>query len=266
MKLTTDSVKHLKISSIKVKKTTFPEGELYVRIMSNVRKKKVTIVSNITPDNILEILFLVDAAKRAGAKVNLKIPYMSYARQDKIYFKGESITGGVICSMLKSLKIPITIFDIHSQELKKYLNFKNASFLPLLASKLPKKDFVVVTPDKGGAKRARVIAKQLKVPLMIISKTRKGQKLTMKFTKQLHGKNVLIVEDMISTGGTLAKATKLLKEHGAKDVYCISAHGLFIGNSKQKLKQAGLKKIIVSNSLPNKSSNLIQVVNIKNLV
>ena len=108
--LLTESVKHLKIPSIKVKKDTFPEGELCLRIMENMENKPLIIISNITPDNILELLFSIDAAKRAGAKIKkIIIPFISYARQDKVYTYGEPVSGAVIWSLLKNTKIPIPV-------------------------------------------------------------------------------------------------------------------------------------------------------------
>ncbi|MBS3060346.1 MAG: ribose-phosphate pyrophosphokinase [DPANN group archaeon] len=261
--LTTESVKHLKIKSVKVDMTHFPEGELYLRIKEDPRGKAVTIISNITKDNLLELLLLVDAAKHAGAKIKrLIIPYMSYARQDRIYTSGEPISGGVICTVLKNLKIPVTIYDIHSEALKRYLKFKPESVLPLLAKKLQRKKFLVVTPDVGGRGRAERIANLLRLPLSVIKKTRRGQNISMQFSKDVSGRDILLVEDMISTGTTLIKASRLLKQHGARDIYCISAHGLFVGNAREKLKTAPVKKIIVSNSLPNKKSAQIEVVDI----
>ena len=133
--LLTESVKHLKIPSIKIKKEVFPEGELHICIKEPLKNKSLTIISNITPDNILEVLFSIDAAKRAGANIQkIIIPFMSYARQDKVYTYGEPVSGGVICSLLKNVSIPIIIYDIHSKRLKKYLDFKPekiGNFIPM---------------------------------------------------------------------------------------------------------------------------------------
>lgn len=261
--LTTDSVKHLRIPSVKVEKSIFPEGELYLCIKENIKNKPVTIVSAITPTNILEFLFLIDAAKRAGAKIKkIIIPFLSYARQDKQYHSGEPISGAVICSLLKQLHLPIVIVDIHSERFDKFLSFRSATVLPSLAAQLPKKEYLVISPDKGGAKRAQRIAKLFHLPMMVIAKTRVDNKITMKFTKNVSGKSILIVEDMISTGTTLFKAAQLLKQHGAKDIYCIAAHGLFVGNAKEKLRKSGINKIIVSNTFAVKPSKQITVVRI----
>lgn len=265
--LTTDSVKHLKIPAVPVEKNYFPEGELFLRIKENIKKKPVAIVSSITPTNILEFLFLVDAAKRAGAKIKkIIIPFLSYARQDKQYHSGEPISGAVVCSILRQVHLPIVIFDIHSERLRNYLSYKEFSVLPFLAKKLPKKDFLVISPDRGGAKRAAMIAKQLRAPFASMKKVRTENKITITFTKNVSGRTILIVDDMISTGTTLFKAAALLKQHGAKEIWCIAAHGLFVGDAKQKLRKAGIKKILVSNTFPVKENRQISVIKIDSLI
>jgi len=259
----TDSVKHLKIPSVKVEKSFFPEGELRIRIREDLKGEEVVVISNVMPDNLLEVLFVIDAAKKMGAKVRrLVIPFLSYARQDKLYIRGEAVSGAIICSILKSLKIPVIVFDIHSLKLRRYLKFRNVSMLPMLADWLPEKDWVVVSPDKGGVDRARKIAKILGAPMVVIDKVRSNG-IKMEFKGELPRENILIVEDMISTGATLVKAAKILKKKGAKEIYCISTHGLFVNGARSKLLKSGIKKIFVSNSLPEKSSKQIEVKKIR---
>jgi len=260
----TESVRHLKIPSVKIHKEIFPEGELYIRITENLRNKPVTIITNITPMNILEVLFTVDAARRTGAKIKqIIIPFLSYARQDKLYHAGEAVSGEVLCKLLKDLKIPIQVINIHSERLQKF-RFRYTSVLPLLAKALPKKNWVIVSPDQGGAERAGEIAKLLKAPMTIIKKIRTQNRITMTFNQDCAGQSILIVEDMISTGTTLTKAAALLRN--AKEIYCISAHGLFVGNAREKLKKTGIKKILVSNTLPVKPSKQIQVIRIEKVL
>ena len=265
--LLTESVKHLKIPSIKIKKEVFPEGELHICIKEPLKNKSLTIISNITPDNILEVLFSIDAAKRAGANIQkIIIPFMSYARQDKVYTYGEPVSGGVICSLLKNVSIPIIIYDIHSKRLKKYLDFQHKTILPFLVNKIPKKirkDCIVIAPDKAGVERAKNIASLLHSQLMTIKKIRKGKNIMMRFDKDVSGKNILIVDDMISTGTTMIKAAGLLRKQGAEKIYAIAAHGLFAGNAREKLRKSGISKIIVSNTLPVKASQQIEVVKLK---
>lgn len=265
--LLTDSVKHLKIRSVKVEKTCFPEGELYLQIKEDIKGKAVALITNITPTNLLEILFLVDAVKRAGGKLKrIFIPFISYARQDKLYHKGEAVSGAVICLLLRQLHLPIAIYDIHSEKLRKYLSFEHRSMLPVLAKYVPKQKYVVVSPDRGGAKRAAMIAKIFQAPLFVMQKTRSKKGITITFSGNVKNKSVLIVDDMISTGTTLLKAAALLKQNGCKEIYCIATHGLFVGNAKQQLKKSGIKKIIVSNTLPVKATKQIQIIRIEKRV
>ena len=262
----TDSVKHLKIPSVKIEKSFFPEGELSLRIKEDLKGKDVVVISNITTENILEFLFVVDAAKRMGAKVKrVVIPFMSYARQDKLYTRGEAVSGAVICSILKSLKVPISVFDVHSLMLRKYLKFRNVSLLPMLVEQLPKKDWVVVSPDRGGAERAKKIAKILGAPLVVIKKIREDH-VDMWLDEELPRKDVLIVDDMVSSGTTLLKAAKILKEKGAEDIYCISTHGLFVKGARSKLLGSGIKKIFVTNTLNVKGSKQIRVRRIESWI
>ena len=255
----TDSVKHLGIPSVRVEKSFFPEGELSLKIKEDLKGEDVVVISNVTTENILELLFVVDAAKRMGAKVRkVIVPFMSYARQDKLYVKGEPVSGAVVCSILKSLKVPIVVFDVHSLRLRKYLKFRNVSLLPLLLEDLPERDWVVVSPDLGGAERAKVIAKILGAPLVAVKKTRKDG-IMVRLDEELLKKDVLIVDDMVSTGTTLVKAAKLLRKKGAEEIYCISTHGLFVGGARGKLLKSGIKKIFVADSLDVKSSKQVRV-------
>ncbi|HLD55697.1 MAG TPA: ribose-phosphate diphosphokinase [Candidatus Nanoarchaeia archaeon] len=264
--LLTESVKHLKIPSVKVEKKLFTEGELYIRIRENLENKPLIIISNITTDNFLEFLFIVDAAKRAKAKIKkIIIPFMSYARQDKVYNLGESVSGAVICSVLKNLKIPIKIIDIHNTDLIQDFGFENFSFLPRLLTEIPKKNYTIVSPDFGGKGRAKIIADILGSPLVIIKKTRKDH-ILMQLKEKLPDKNILIVDDMISTGTTLIKASKLLKKAGAKEIYCISTHGLFVDDAKNKLQKSFIKKIFVSNTLNVQGSKQISVKKIEDFL
>ena len=147
---------------------------------------------------------------------------------------------------------------MHSLKLRKYLKFRNVSLLPMLLKDLPEREWVVVSPDLGGVDRARKIAKILGVSLVAIKKIRKNG-IVMYLDVKLNGKDVLIVEDMISTGATLVKAARLLKRNGAGEIYCISTHGLFIRGAKSKLLRSGIKKIFVMNSLDVKGSRQVRV-------
>lgn len=261
--LLTESVRHLKLPSIKVERKTFPDGELYIRIKEDVKDKPLTIISNLTPTNFLELLFCVDAAKRAGAILKrLIIPYLSYARQDKLYCPGEAVSGEVVCSVLNLLNLPVVVFDIHNPAILKSSHLRNVSLLPHLVKSLPKANYLVASPDAGGKSRAAEIAKILKAPLIVMKKSKSSGKIKVKLMDKVKGKDILLVDDMISTGGTIIQATKVLKLNGAKTVFCIITHGLLVGKAKQQLKKSGINRVIVSNTLPVKEALSITVVSI----
>lgn len=260
----TQSTQHLKIPSIKVTRKLFPDQELYLKIQNSIKNQPSTLISNILPQNILEFLFTVNAVRHMGANIKqIIIPYLAYARQDKIFSHGEALSAEVILSLLENLKIPITIYDMHSEMLKAKYSFDYQSLLPALLKQIPKNNFIVISPDKGGIERAKKIAKLLKAQFKVISKQRIGNAVFMQFKGNVEGKHILIVDDIISTGETLVQAAKVLKSHGARDIYCIASHGLFVKNARQKLERSQIKKIVVSNSLPIKSSKKIQVIPIE---
>lgn len=265
--LVEQSASHLNIKSIKYERKYFPEGEVYFRILEDIKGEDVVFVSSIMPNNFLDFLFLIDAIKNAGGNIKkIVIPFISYARQDRIYSFGEAISGKVICSILDDLNIPLEIFDIHSVRLKEYFDFSSKSVLSYLLGFVPKKKFVVVSPDRGGLARADVIADILGCRLFFIHKKRIGEKIFMEFLNKLNGEDVLIVDDMISTGETLIKSVNLLKKAGAGDIYCISAHGLFVKNAIERINKSEVKKIFVSNTLPLKSSKKVSVLDISSLI
>ncbi len=257
--LLTRSTAHLKLPAVKVERSHFPDGELYIRISSLVRGEKITMITHITSDNLLADLFTIDAAKRAGGKIEkILIPYLGYARQDQLYQKGEALSISVVCKILKNLCIPIVVYDVHNEAIKRDLPFKSESFLPKLLKVVPRDHFVVVSPDRGGVKRAKMIAKLLKAPIISLKKTRTKKKVIIEGRADIQNMNVLIVDDMISTGTTLQKAAKVLKAQGAKDLYVIASHGLFTKGAKGRLK--AYKRVFISNSFNIKSSNNIEVI------
>lgn len=165
----------------------------------------------------------------------------------------------MIGKILKSLKVPIEIYDVHSEGIKRYFPFQSKSFLPQLASYVPLDHFVIISPDQGGIKRAKEIAKILKVPMMSLKKTRLKEKMLIQGVVDVRGRNILIVEDVISTGTTLQKAASFLKKKGASDIYVIATHGVFTKGSYEKLASDSIKRIYISNSFKTKPNKKIKV-------
>lgn len=255
----TKSSAHLDFPSVKVERRFFSDGELYIRILGPC--PNVTFVTNITSDNLLEVLFTVDAVKRAGGKIQkMVIPYLGYARQDKVYQKGEALSAAVICRILKALRIPVVVYDVHNESIRKYLPFEPLSLLPQLLKKVPASDYLVLSPDKGGKKRAAMVAKQLLAPLAVLQKTKTNGKMTIQGKVDVKGRDLLIVEDMIATGTTLERAAEFLQKQGARTIYVIAAHAVFTEGARERLEKGPIKKIFVSNSFNVKSSKKIEVV------
>lgn len=257
-----ESARHLSLPGLRIEEKQFADGELYIRILEDVKGKNVTVVANVLSNNFHELLFLVDAARRAGARIKrIIIPYLGYARQDKLFLPGEAVSSAVVCMVIAQLGIPVTVIDVHSMELKKHLSFDNVSVLPFLARRLPKKEYTVISPDKGGKVRAGAVANLLRSPLVVMQKERKGYEVSISFSGKINGA-ALIVDDMISGGATLIEAAKAALQHGAQEVIAIAAHGLFLGDARKKLEKSPIRKIVVSNTLPVKAFGKVEVVDV----
>lgn len=263
----TNSSKHL-VEKIRVRKgkfitKKFGDGEIYVKINENVKNKKVWVLANtITPeDNLMELMFLLNALKALGAKVNVIFSYFSYARQDRIVEKGESLSSKLICDWLKGFGIgKIFIFHIHSNRIKKFLKFE--SVIPHnLFGKIIKKFDILVAPDTGALENVKALAKKFNKEYFALKKVRPAHEKVkiVSGSYDVESKRVLIVDDMISSGSTIIAAAKKLKN--AKEISALATHGLFRKNSKTRLLQ-NLKKIYVSNSLIQKKSKGVEIIDI----
>ncbi len=262
--ITTTSVKHLKLKGPPITIKHFKDGELYVKVPKV--KGKVTVIASLHPpaENILELLFVLDALKRQNADIHLIITYFGYTRQDRINLPGEAVSAQVIANMLKGVKI--TAFDVHG-ELNKFLRFNNIipvkQFLPFIP-----KDVVIVAPDEGAVQHANYWQKCLNSPVVFLKKSRPSHDVVEihSIDGNVKGRDVLIIDDMISTGSTVIKAAEFLKKSGAKDIYVAATHGVFADNALSKLSKSPIKKIFVTDTLPQKRHRLVRVVSIKKLI
>ena len=249
----------------------FSDGEIYVKILESVRKKKVWVLaSTFSPaENIIELLFLLDALKREGVRINLLIPYFGYARQDRVVEKGECLSAEVICRLLRSFNLrKIIIIEMHSPRLKKFLRYKNIVPYDLFSSAACSTD-VIVAPDKGALDVARKVSRACRVSFASIEKfrPRKEKVKIVKITGDVRGKRAMIIDDMIAGGGTAIEACKRLLAEGAKEVNVIATHGLFVGDAIKKLEKSKIKRIYVTDSLPQKArSRKIRVIGLARFV
>jgi ribose-phosphate pyrophosphokinase len=249
----------------------FPDGEIKIRL-PKISDKKVAVIQSTAPpvnDNLVELLLILDALKRTNAKeIIAVIPYFGYARQDKIFQKGESLSATLVAKLIETAgATKIITIDIHSERIKnffkipvinitsaKVLNAKVLKFTknPLERKKCDKKCDIVVAPDFGALKRAKGVAEILKTEIAWIEKKRslKTGKIEIANLKgDVKNKNCLIIDDIISSGITLIKAAQFLKEKGAKKVYAYATHPVFSQNAPKILQNSPFESIIVSNSI-----------------
>ena len=241
----------------------FSDGETTVEIQQNVRGREVFVLQSTcapTNDNLMELLIMVDALKRASAqRITAVIPYFGYARQDRRPRSTRvPITARVVANMLEAVGVNrILTMDLHAYQIQGFFNIPvdNIYASPVLLSDLQAKkydDLVVVSPDVGGVVRARALAKQLGCDLAIIDKRRPKANVSevMHIIGEIDGRNCVIMDDMIDTAGTLVKAAEVLKERGAMSVYAYCTHAVFSGPAIERIKASALDEVVITNTIP----------------
>lgn len=241
----------------------FSDGEIQVEIDENVRGRDVYLIQpTCAPanDNLMELLILVDACKRASAgQVTAVIPYYGYSRQDRKVAPRAPITAKLVADLLTTAGVDrVLTMDLHAGQIQGFFNIPvdNLYAAPTLCSHIARHvqgaNTVVVSPDAGGVERARFYAKRLGSGLAIIDKRRSGpnQAEALHIIGDVRGKDVVIIDDMIDTAGTLAKAASALKEGGAQRILAGATHGVFSGMAPQKILDSALEKVIVTDTHP----------------
>lgn len=258
-----DIAKILKKPLAKTISKRFPDKELYVRILDNVKGKHVVIVQTTYPDkNLVELFLLQNAAEEAGAKkITVVIPYYGYARQDTKFQDGESISAKAIAGLISLNADNIITVDPHKEHILDFFSTtaQSTSAIPLLAKYLKQKEVdMVLAPDKGALERAKKASEIIKCAFDYMEKTRiDGETVEIKPKNlDVQDKNVAIIDDIISTGGTMAKSIKELKSQGAKKVFVACTHGLFAGGAIKKLSHAGCNEIISTDTIQSNYSKV----------
>ena len=248
----------------------FPDGDIYLRFNTDVKGKKVIIVQSFQPHpdmSLFDVIFAAETAKDLGAKkVILVAPYLAYMRQDKRFNKGECVSSKVMAKLLNNSVDKIITIDPH---IHRYKSLKDIFTIPakdltangLIAKYIQKKfkDVVIIGPDWESYQWAEAIAKQIQVPVTVLKKTRfSSRKVKVRMIKAISvkGKNVVIVDDIISTGHTIAEAAKQARRKGAKSISAICVHGLFVEKAIEKLKKAGVSKVISTNTIEHKTNGI----------
>jgi ribose-phosphate pyrophosphokinase len=240
---------------------TFSDGEFQPSFNESVRGATVFIVQSTFPptDNLFELLLMADAAKRASAhRVIAVMPYFGWARQDRKDKPRVSIGAKLVANMLHAAGCDrVMTCDLHADQIQGFFDFPvdhiyaSAVFLPYLKS-LNLENLAIAAPDMGGAKRANAYARYLECPVIICHKSRERANVVGSITAigDVAGKDVVIVDDMVDTAGTLAKAANVLKDMGARSVRACATHPVFSGPAYDRIAESALEEVIVSDTLP----------------
>ncbi|MGP6207754.1 ribose-phosphate diphosphokinase [Cuniculiplasma sp. SKW3] len=227
-----------------VEKKRFPDGEMYVRVPEKLQSQDVIVVGNTRSDEeILELLLLLNAIEeQKPSRTTIVIPYFGYSRQHTIYKEGEAISSKVLMRAISNSVDRIVTVDIHDEASFKYTDKECYDFK---AAKTIAKSHrghgidMVIAPDDGALKRAEIVSAELKVPSTYLHKKRINS-TTVEYEKQdidVKGKNLLLVDDIISTGGTILRSVEILKNAGAKKIFVAATHGLFVNGAAQKISK-----------------------------
>ena len=253
--------KELGVELGKMKIEHFADGEFEVCYEETVRGCDVYIVQSTFPncDNLMELLLMIDAAKRASAhSVIAVMPYFGWARQDRKDKPRVSIAAKLVSDLLVTAGANRVItMDLHADQIQGFFNipldhlYASSVFIPYIQS-LNLEDMVIATPDVGGAKRANNYAKYRDVPLVLCHKQRAKANVVAKMTVigDVKDKNVILVDDMVDTAGTITKAADLMMENGAKSVRALASHAIMSDPASQRVEDSALTEMIFTNSIP----------------
>jgi len=240
----------------------FPDGEINVKINQDIRGRDVFIVQPTCPpvnENLMELLIMVDAAKRASARqITAVIPYYGYARKDRKDEGRVPITAKLVANMIVAAGVTrVLALDLHATQIQGFFDIPmdHLYSFPVLAGyfkRLAIPNLVVCTPDVGGIRMARAFSSWLNAGLAVVDKRRVSpESAEIGFLiGDVRGKNVLVVDDMITTGSSLSGAARTLREYGARDIYAAAAHGLFVGPAVERLAASPLERIVITDSIP----------------
>ncbi|MCJ7508170.1 MAG: ribose-phosphate pyrophosphokinase [candidate division Zixibacteria bacterium] len=259
--------KHLGVPLAECEVSRFSDGEIFVKISENIRGMDVFIIQSTNPpgENILELLILLDAARRASAKrITAVIPYFGYARQDRKDQPRVAISAKLMANLVDEAGADrVLTVDLHSPQIQGFFDIPSdhlfsSSIFNDYFLKLKLSNLVTVSPDVGSVKMCRAFAKVLGTPLAIVDKRRPSANRSeiMNIIGEVEGKNVVIRDDMIDTGGTLAEAAETLARKGVKDIYACCTHPVLSGNAIRKIEKSPIKKVIIADTISTENKKL----------
>lgn len=259
----------------------FSDGEVFVQINENVRGADVFVIQPTSPPvdhHLMELLIMIDALRRASAhRITAVIPYFGYARQDRKVQPRVPISSKLVADLITvSGANRVLAMDLHAGQIQGFFNIPvdHLYAAPVLLRYFQDREWhegVVVAPDAGGVERARAFAKRLGTSLAFIDKRREGpnESKVMHIVGEVKGRDVIIVDDMIDTGGTLVQAVTVLREQGAGRIYASCTHPVLSGSAIERIESSGLEEVVVTNTIPldeRRSSKKLTVLSVASLL
>lgn len=255
----------------------FSDGEFLPSFIKSVRGSRVFLIQSTMPssDNLFELLQMIDAAKRASARhITAVIPYFGYARQDRKDQPRVPITSKLVTNLLEAAGATrVMTMDLHADQIQGFFEipvdhlYSSSLFIPDI-EKLKLLDLTIASPDMGGSKRATRYGNQLGAEVVICYKQRKQANQIDKMTVigDVSNRHVILVDDMVDTGGTLVKAAEMLIDQGAKTVRAYCTHGVLSGQAVEKIENSKLEELVITNTIPQlKQSSKIRVLDVAGL-
>jgi ribose-phosphate pyrophosphokinase len=252
---------HMRLGDADVSR--FSDGEVYVQINENVRGQDVFVIQPTCPpvnDHLMELLVMIDALKRASARrITAVLPYYGYGRQDRKVMPRVPITAKLVADLITTAGCQrVLAVDLHAGQIQGFFDIPVDHLFaapPVIVDYLAKKDLkdpVLVSPDAGGVERARAIAKRLNAGLAIIDKRRDGPNVAvfMYLIGDVKDKDVVVIDDMIDTAGTLIQAVEAVKREGARRVLACAVHGVLSGPAIKRIESSALEEVVITNSVP----------------
>ena len=273
--------KHLKLKLVNTNIKKFADGEIYVEINENIRGNSVFVIqATATPanDNLMELLLCIAALRRSSAK-NITAVYFGYARQDRKVVPRTSISAKLVSNLITNAGAHrVVTVDLHAGQIQGFFDmpvdnlFTTPIFARYIRKNIKSKNLICVSPDAGGIERTRGLATKIKADLAIIDKRRPepGKSKVMNIVGDVQGKDCIIVDDIIDSGGTIVNAADALVKKGAKNVYVFVTHAVLSGDAISKLQKSKIKKLVITDSIDNskkiRKASKIEVLSIAQLM